>query len=372
MVHDLSDASDQNRFEALLSTGQIKSIYNPIETLAESLFEYKHPGDKNDSAKKKEFIQDAIEQGDAFGRVVYFPWSGEAVRYLAEDDHIGVRNFRDRNLRTKDEQQTLRNTTIVGVGLSVGSRAMTTMVESGFGNHYVLADLDTLELSNLNRIQGSNRELGSKKVHNLARKISELDPWIKQTHLLNGFGAEDIGVLEEAKPSLIVEAVDDMAAKAILRLFAQREGIPLIMPADLDRKSMIDVERYDLDDKKKLLFQGKLSIQDAELMATGKMTAGDKERTMLKHTGIQNLSYRMMDSVMRRDTELGGMPQLGVTAIRGGADAAFAAEEILLGRNLPTGRYYDVPRKTFKVGSGVSPITYLKKAVELAKYAKGR
>jgi len=372
IIYNLGETSGQDGFEKLLSSGRVSSIYDPIESLAASLFEYSHPADKNDYAKKEAFIADALNQGDSFGRLVFFPWSGEVIRYLSEDDHVGVRTFRDRNLRTKEEQQTLRSCTIANVGLSVGSRVMSTLVESGIGNHYLLADLDTLELSNLNRIQGSNRELGSKKVFNQARRISELDPWIKQTHLLDGFTFGDVRILEEIKPNIIIEAVDDMVAKALLRLFAQREGVPLIMPADLDRKSMVDVERYDLADKKKMLFQGKLSSQDIELMASGNLTPGDKERMMLKHTGIRNLSYRMMDSVMRRDTELGGMPQLGVTAIRGGVDAAFAAEEILLGRDMPSGRYYDMPRKTFKVGSDVSALSYLRKAIELAKYAKNR
>ncbi|QQS19865.1 ThiF family adenylyltransferase [Candidatus Saccharibacteria bacterium] len=372
-IFKLDSPVEEIRFEALLRAGKVTGFRAQTEPLANDLFTYLYPADKKNQDMRREFHQSVIEQGQTFGSYVFFPWSGEIVLYLDEEDHRGVRNYRDRDLRTRDQQRTLREKTIACIGLSVGSKAARSMVQSGIGNHYVIGDGDTLDSSNLNRIDGTVRDVGASKVAILARHISEVDPWIKQTHLPDGFHAGDERVLLKAGVDIIVEAVDDMSAKALLRLFAERRRIPLIMPADLHDKSMIDVERHDLRDKKrKLPFMGRISRADTIRISEFPISEAEKESLMLAHTGATNLSVRMMQSVMSRDAHLGGMPQKGATATRGGADVEFAAAEILLGHDLPTGRYYDNPRDTFNLGPEHNLLTWIRTALAVKSYAESR
>jgi hypothetical protein len=290
-------------------------------------------------------------------------------RFPDKADHQNLRTSRDRNLKTADEQDSLFGETIAVIGLSVGSKALGSLVEGGIGGSYIIGDGDFLDPTNINRIDAGYTDVGLSKVDIAAKKISEKDPWLEQIHLKSGLHADQADTLAQA--NLIVEEVDNLAVKALIRLKAQEYGIPLVMAADIADRSVIDVERYDVQDRKNLMFNGRITPAQALEISRGDLSPGENSRYMLKHTGVRHLSTRMMKSVMAIGSELGGLPQLGTTATKGGADVAFAAREILLGRTMSSGRYVDDPRRTFKLPrSEASLLETAKTAVKLVKHAR--
>jgi len=101
------------------------------------------------------------------------------VHVLDESEFVELRTNRNRYLITAAEQEVLAGKRIGIVGLSVGqSVAMAIALERGCGE-LRLADHDTLDLSNLNRLRGGVHEIGLPKVVMAARAIAELDPYLQ-------------------------------------------------------------------------------------------------------------------------------------------------------------------------------------------------
>ena len=86
-----------------------------------------------------------------------------------------LRLDRNRNLITADEQRRLGGLRIGVAGLSVGHVIAHTLVAEGLCGEIRLADFDTLELSNLNRIPATILDLGENKAVLAARRIAELE-----------------------------------------------------------------------------------------------------------------------------------------------------------------------------------------------------
>ncbi|HMC97765.1 MAG TPA: ThiF family adenylyltransferase, partial [Flavobacteriales bacterium] len=110
-----------------------------------------------------------------YGVWVYYPWSFRLVHLLDEAEFALVRTDRNRNKITDTEQAQLATKRIGVIGLSVGqSICLTLALERSFGELRI-ADFDTLDLSNLNRIRSGTQSLGHLKTVNVAREIAELD-----------------------------------------------------------------------------------------------------------------------------------------------------------------------------------------------------
>lgn len=373
-MFDLSNSDDWERMKGLLESGAVRSKHDPVSILAMELAKYNFPGEGTHSTARRQFVDDALAQGDAFGTWVYYPWSGVVSRFPNREDYQNLRTARNRDLITDNEQTQLLQKRIAVVGLSVGSRALAELVESGIGGEYIIADADHIETTNLGRLAAGYTSVGETKIDDAAKTISQKDPWAKQVHLRQGLGAQDLARMAELGqlPDLIVEEVDDMATKALIRLFAEEHGIPVVMAADIHDKSVVDVERYDLKDSKAVPFLGRMSRQDVQELAAqaGQLSPAANEQAMLKHAGVRHLSVRMMRSVMAIGTRLSGMPQLGMTANRGGSNVALIAREILLGRGPKSDRYPDTPRKTLGLGREHSVLTGIKTAVSLVQHVR--
>ncbi|MDB5186449.1 MAG: UBA/THIF-type binding protein [Candidatus Saccharibacteria bacterium] len=342
-MFDLSDESDRQELEHKFDVGEVHGVHDEIGAIANELYEWENPDKKADQQERAAFVHDITSQGARYGRWVLFPWSSELVRYPEKDQHRALRTSRNRSLITGEEQQRLYESTAAVFGLSVGSNVVEKLVASGIGGKIIIGDPDRLEPSNLNRIAGGFSDVGSKKVDLMARKISEIDPYIEQVHFLEGVTRESLSDLAAHRPNVIFDEVDDLDAKAAMRKFASAEGIPLVMATDLGDRSIIDVERYDLGDTQP--FNGRLKAHEVDKLYDGSYTAEERGKFMLKIVGVRHVTTRMLDSVMHVDKTLAGLPQLGTTASIGGALAAIAAREIILGRKLPSGRYVCSPKK---------------------------
>ncbi|XFE76024.1 ThiF family adenylyltransferase [Algoriphagus halophilus] len=92
------------------------------------------------------------------------------VHVLAEEEFIKIRTLRNNFKITPSEQDLLSKKKVGIVGLSVGqSIALAMTLERGYGE-IRLADFDTLELSNLNRLKAGVTSLGLEKVILAARR----------------------------------------------------------------------------------------------------------------------------------------------------------------------------------------------------------
>ncbi|MFM9004574.1 MAG: ThiF family adenylyltransferase, partial [Flavobacteriales bacterium] len=178
------------------------------------------------------------------GSWVFYPWRNTLVHCLSKDKFVRVRTTRNQHKITQDEQDRLSAARIGVVGLSVGQSVAISLVMERICGSLRVADFDTLDLSNLNRIRSSMIHQGELKTTIVAREIAEIDPFLEVT-------CYDSGVTEENMHEflngldLVVDECDNLEMKIMLRKACRERGIPVIM--DTSDSLMLDVERFDLE-----------------------------------------------------------------------------------------------------------------------------
>lgn len=340
--------SSEKEMAELVDDEKISSVIDPVNYIADDLFELNQPGLKEDKFAREQFCDGIKEQGHSYGRWFHYPWSNSLVRFPEDEDYYDLRTFRNKKLITNDEQHLLRQKKIAAFGLSVGSNVVDSAVQSGIGDQYLLFDFDRLTPTNLNRIRAGMGYVGLLKTTVAGRKMAELDPYIKQQHFTNGYDNETDDILRLERPDIIIEEVDNLEVKARLRKIASELRVPIVTAGDVDDKVVLDIERHDLGGVRP--FNGKLSNRSAENLIDSDITDKDQEDALIRLLGLTNLSPRLVESGMVRGVELSGFPQLGTTASIGGAMASVAMRDILLGRRIKSGsRTHDI-RKSIKSG----------------------
>lgn len=284
------------------------------------------------------------------GVFFHFPWSGDVVEYPTMEVFRRLRTDRNRDLITVEEQQNLFQSTIAVFGLSVGSSIVERLATGGIGGRFILADMDLIEPTNLNRISATFGQVGESKVDWLAKRISEIDPYIHQHHLPQGVSAQIL--LEELPtlptPSVLVDEVDDLSVKFAIREYGRTNHIAVIMATDIGDTVILDVERHDQPNGAKI-FGGRLKPKDLELLAAGQVPPDQLKHFMLRVLGVRHLSTRLINSGLDIGTRLSGMPQLGTTASMAGSVATVAIRELLLNHRMPSGRYAVSLRKSLNL-----------------------
>lgn len=274
---------------------------------------------------------------DFFGNWVYYPWKQTLVHILGEEDFIRIRTLRNNYKITPSEQRELGQKKIGIVGLSVGqSVALAMALERSFGE-IRLADFDTLELSNLNRLKAGITSLGVEKVVIAAREISEIDPYLKVTLFREGIHENNVDdfLTKDGKLDLLIDECDSLDIKFLLREKARLSQIPVIM--ETSDRGMLDIERFD-NEPHRAIFHGLLEgISKSELS-----NLSNKERVaiVLKITGLETLSLRMKASLLEIGSTITSWPQLASGVFLGGASVAHVGRRLLLGDDVPSGRFY--------------------------------
>ena len=350
----LSDESDYRDLNRLLAKGYVDHVVDPLTEISEDLFELRHPELQNDMAARSNFVEEFSRDSDGYGVWFYFPWRRSLVRYPNEKDHYDLRTYRNKPLISEAEQARLHDSTVAIFGLSVGSNVVDSLVQAGIGGTLLIGDSDIVTPTNLNRIRASMQDVGLAKTTVTGRKVSEIDPYISQIHLRDGYADDTDLVLEKVNPSVIVEEVDDLSVKAELRRAAGRLAIPLVMAGDIGERSIVDIERH--DDGEVRPFNGKISQSDYEMLLSGNVSVADQERILVKINGLRNLSPRLIDASMRRGIDIAGFPQLGSVASMGASIATVAIRDILTGGALKSGSYVANPRRMLRLGSQQSPL----------------
>lgn len=331
-----SDASKLVELKALPSI----TVNDTLDSQVAELIKINNPSEV--------FTEDALEEEvdlffksvvkENYGLWVYYPWRSTLVRTLDEDDFVRLRTSRNKYKITQEEQDILKTKKVGVIGLSVGqSVALSLAMERSFGELRI-ADFDTLELSNVNRIRTGIYNLGLKKAWIVAREIAEIDPFLNVTVYEEGIteGNMDEFFTLGGNLDLLIEECDSLPVKIGSRLKAKSLEIPVLM--DTSDRGMMDVERFDLEPKRPLL-HGLLEDFGEERYILDRINQYKKE-IMMAVLDFESLSDRAKYSITQIGKTITTWPQTASSVIMGGAACAYFARNLLLGNPLASGRYY--------------------------------
>ncbi len=272
-----------------------------------------------------------------YGLWVYYPWNNRMVHIVGEQEFIELRTSRNIYKITVEERNTLQSKKIGIVGLSVGQSIALTIAMERICGELRLADFDSLELTNMNRIRTGLHNIGIPKVVLAAREIAEIDPFIKVKCFTDGLHDENIDAFfsDGGNIDILVEECDGIDIKVLSRLKARSLGIPVIM--DTNDRGMLDIERFDREPGR-ALFHGSIPGYESTEAVKG-MSQQEKLALLDKMVGFENLSQRMKDSLAEMGKTITTWPQLASSVVLGGAMVTDTCRRILLNQTSESGRY---------------------------------
>ncbi len=270
------------------------------------------------------------------GNWIFFPWSGEFIHAVNEDEYLELRTNRNRNLITTAEQKKLYSSCIGVLGLSVGSSLAIGLQYQGIANNIKLAEFDTLETTNLNRVPAGLQQIGMRKADVALQKIYEINPYATPILYEKGLTKKDLQdfVHGKPKPDVIFEIIDDFEMKVLVRIEARKAKIPVVTFANLGDTILSDIDRYDLKPGMPL-FNGLLGNFPEEILNN---PDEDKNKYAVKMVGVENVPPRAMESVKEIGKTLVGRPQLSSTVAINSALGVFVTRKIILGDKKLSGR----------------------------------
>src|SRR5258708_10094669 len=209
-----------------LRKNKIWQIIDIYKKQLEELFEIKNPKlikQTNFKEKQNKYVSNVLKNSDLKGNWIYFPWNGILIHSLNKNDYLQLRTNRNKNLITAKEQKILYSACVGVLGLSVGSGIAIGMQYQGIAKNIKLAEFDTLETSNLNRVQAGIHQIGMKKSDIAIQKIYEINPYANPIVFENGLSKINIKkfVRGKPKPDIIFEIIDDFEVKVLVRLEAR-------------------------------------------------------------------------------------------------------------------------------------------------------
>lgn len=333
---------DFNDIEELRASHPEMEVIDVIDQYIAELFDIVYPA-KKDSKTQEEvdaFVVDVTSgKKNEWGTWIYYPWLNKCVHLPPKKELRQLRTSRNRNLINSEEQDKLYATTIFIAGMSVGSNVVEALVSQGIGGKLLLADMDVIDPSNLNRIRAPLHHVGLHKVEAISRKIWEMDPYLEIIQLHQGVSTEVIETTFGMHTvDIVIDEMDALDMKILLREKAKSLRLPVIMAADDGDDALLDIERYDLDQEMQL-FNGSVP---ADILS--KIKAGGIDRRELGQligryfVGPDYIPLRMYESLMEVGKSLPSWPQLGGAAALSGVSVAYAAKKIILGQPLKVGR----------------------------------
>lgn len=260
------------------------------------------------------------------GPWVYYPWIPLLIRVLEVADYRAVRTSRNRDVILASEQTRLAQGRVGIVGLSVGHAMARTLALEGIGR-FRLVDGDELELSNLNRVPQGLPQLGLPKAEACARRLYELDPFLDVEVWP---GALDLQAADAFVQGLdvVVDACDAFPVKLALRAAAARNRVPLMMETSF--RGTLDLENY-ARDPDHAPFHGALDGAPPPTDEDSRVAFFDRL--------IGPLDARVEASLRGLGRTHVSYPQTGSDIMLGGASIARLCRALLLGADVPSGRW---------------------------------
>lgn len=339
-IFDLSDKKDEQRLLNLFDEGGVRTVVDDYEEQQLELFGVMNPSLVYTPSFKEVFNAHyqklkSVRPLHQDGKWVYFPWSATLVHILDEHDYYSVRTARNKNLISHEEQEKFYNATIGIGGLSIGSSVAFALVLQGGAKHIKLADMDRLALSNTNRILMGADNLGVLKVEMAARRIYEINPYAQVDLFTEGLTQDTIDEFFKGL-DVVVDELDNLAVKYLIRVHAKKNRIPVVMAADNGDNAVVDVERYDLDENTPF-FHGRMGT-DISYEMLSKLDKFGIGKMITKHVGPENVTVKMQESLLEMGKTIVSWPQLGGAALINGAAVAYCVRKILNGQPLEHNR----------------------------------
>lgn len=341
-IFSLDSTSEREKLSQLFKSNPDINKINTLKNQISELIKIRNPQITNKekrSGLEKEFIQNI--DAEHYGVWVYYSWNNNIVRLLPEKEFIELRTNRNNLKITIEEQNQLQKKTIGIIGLSVGQSVALTLAMERSISELRIADYDTLELSNLNRIRSGIHNINLPKTVIVAREIAEIDPYIKVLCFNEGITKTNLKdfLTKGKKIDLLIDECDSIDIKLQCRIKARELRIPVIM--DTSDRGMLDIERFDIEPERPIL-HGYVN----ENIIVNENNKMDIANQILD---FDNLSERMKLSIKEIGKSISTWPQLASDVILGGAVAAIVSRLILLKTDVKSGRYY------FDVENHVSP-----------------
>ena len=296
-----------------------------------------HPAVKND------FSKFAVEWKSFQSLIpnrcwVYYPWGDKTVVLPEEETYLSLRTMRNHNIINQEEQNRYRRAVVGVAGLSVGSAVLSALVLSGGPKRIKLADPDTVEISNLNRLRATVLDLGQNKAVVAARNVWEVDPFAELEVWDKGVTRETLtDFLTKPRLDVFIDEMDSIDLKIAARFVCQSEKLPVVMATDNGNGIILDIERFDLEPGRPI-FHGLLG-EGIKPEDFANLSFRDWLQLATKIVGPEYLTGRMQESLLEIGQSIVAIPQLGPSAMMAGAAAAFAVRYIATGMDLPSGRY---------------------------------
>lgn len=270
------------------------------------------------------------------GTWVYYPWNGNLVHVLAQQQFEDLRTIRNRDLITLSEQKKLSKFSAACFGMSVGSAGALALAISGISNKIKLIDGAVISGSNLNRILTGVSSVGKNKCEVIGRQIYEMNPYSEVEYFDRVTNDNIDEILENV--DVAIDEIDDIKMKVRIRIEARKRQIPVIMATELGDTFMLDIERFDTEPEREL-FHG--MIPGIDKVAE---SPPENHREWTKHAvsiiNPSNMPLKMQKSLLKIGTNIVTHPQLGSTVMVTGGALAFAVKNIALGSHpLKSGRY---------------------------------
>ncbi len=333
---------DLRKIDELLNS--CPHIVDEVDSQVNELFQIRHPKILIDKVTKSklQLYKKNIYRGKSnklFGFWVYYSWNSCLVHFLPEQLHTEIRTSRNRNLITKEEQEKYYNATVAIAGLSVGNSSAATLLYTGGPKNLRLADHDTLDASNVNRIRTSFTKIGQEKVDILAHEIYEVNPFSDLKLFKEGLNTKNLKnfLLKPKQVDVLVEEMDNLYLKIQIRLLARQYKIPVVMATDNGDNIVLDIERFDLDPHRPLLHG---DVPEEELLKiTPHTSKPEAARIISRWVGPDNIAPRMQSSLLELGKTLYTWPQLGTAALLAGCALAYSTRKIILKEPIRQGKF---------------------------------
>ncbi len=296
---------------------------------------------------RHKFTKDHTEDFEAFiqkhtqgkslqvcGKWVYFPWQKVLAHYLDDTLHQEVRTARNKNLITKEEQARFYGFSVGVAGLSVGSHGAITTALMGGSRVMKLADPDVVSPTNLNRMRFDFTQVGENKAELVAQYLYQLNPYAELSVYSKGIDRENFGEFLDGL-DILIEELDDIEMKVMLREEAKKRGIPVVMATDNGDNVILDIERFDLHPDLPIFYGSLESFDLKELKASpAKMF-----EAMAKIIDVSLVPPKVLESIPEVGKTIYSWPQLASAATLSGALLAYVVRRIALGENVREGKF---------------------------------
>jgi tRNA A37 threonylcarbamoyladenosine dehydratase len=343
-ILNLQESVDRAKLSRLISDRKIQHVVDDYREQQRELFQVRNPTRVYTADFELDFSGyiETLERDLPLwqhGNWVYFPWVCTVVHLLDDEEFQLVRTARNRNLITQEEQEKFYDA-VVGIGgLSVGNSVALAIVLQGGARHIRLADHDRFALSNTNRVRAGVENLGLPKAEMTARQIYQLNPYATVDLFPEGLTQENIPAFFEGPPRLdiVVDEVDDLETKILLREHARKHRLPVLMGADNGDNAIVEIERHDLDPELDY-FHGRLGkVARHDLSGLDKFGAG---KVISKMLGAETITPRAQRSLLEVGKTLVSWPQLGGAALMNGCAIAYCVRKIANGQPVEANRAF--------------------------------